>query len=356
MNKKYDLFYHLSDIDLDGYGSQYFVSKTDENVEFFSVKIYNFREKLNEVFSKCLENKDKKIMILITDISLDSSLYEKMTNFKKSNSNIDLTFQVLDHHISNGLYEDTDWYFIDESKCSAKITCEWVLKNYNFTDSEDKFYRFVGEMVDSQDRWLTNHNLFSRSVFLADIIFNTKFLDIFEEEKREYFFYFIEEYCKLVFFNDHNISYLENMVNPINREFLKNKVEPEYFNEFISTNNLFYYWFIKMFKDDPVKTGFEILQTNSGLKFVAFFEINSTIYQYFSHLFLEYFTDIDFCVSVKRKGNLSFRSQEHCDVGSLARDFFNGGGHKNASGGKVNEVDFKCYEDFISYIKSINLI
>ena len=46
---------------------------------------------------------------------------------------------------------------------------------------------------------------------------------------------------------------------------------------------------------------------------------------------------------------MSFRSKGDFDVNILARDYFNGGGHSNASGG----VSYKNMDETIKYLISI---
>ena len=35
------------------------------------------------------------------------------------------------------------------------------------------------------------------------------------------------------------------------------------------------------------------------------------------------------------RGNISLRANGNCDVSLMSKELFNGGGHKNASGGKI---------------------
>jgi phosphoesterase RecJ-like protein len=52
---------------------------------------------------------------------------------------------------------------------------------------------------------------------------------------------------------------------------------------------------------------------------------------------------------------ISFRSQGDFDVNQFARDYFNGGGHRNAAGGKSEESLEATVKKFIDLATKINL-
>ncbi len=51
-------------------------------------------------------------------------------------------------------------------------------------------------------------------------------------------------------------------------------------------------------------------------------------------------------MDINYKGNFSLRSNNRADVAKIAEEIGNGGGHKNASGGKIKE-----YKDSFIYNK-----
>lgn len=65
-----------------------------------------------------------------------------------------------------------------------------------------------------------------------------------------------------------------------------------------------------------------------------------------ANLFLEQNPEFDFYMDVSPKGSVSLRSNGKCDVSSLSKQYFNGGGHKNASGGKIEgfKESFSYYD------------
>ena len=65
-------------------------------------------------------------------------------------------------------------------------------------------------------------------------------------------------------------------------------------------------------------------------------------------------SEFDFILDVNVRGNVSLRANGNCAGSLLASECFNGGGHKNASGGKIE--GFKesfFYEDIKEQIQNI---
>lgn len=55
-----------------------------------------------------------------------------------------------------------------------------------------------------------------------------------------------------------------------------------------------------------------------------------------ANLFLKQNPEYDFYIDVNPRGNVSLRANGNCDVSAMSKELFNGGGHKNASGGKID--------------------
>ena len=56
-----------------------------------------------------------------------------------------------------------------------------------------------------------------------------------------------------------------------------------------------------------------------------------------ANLFLTQNSEFDFFLDLGSGGTVSFRANGNCDVSAVAKKYFNGGGHKNAAGGKIEE-------------------
>ena len=62
--------------------------------------------------------------------------------------------------------------------------------------------------------------------------------------------------------------------------------------------------------------------------------------------------DYDFYMDVNQRGNFSLRSNNKLDVSKMAEEIGKGGGHPNASGGKIeNYKDSFVYEDLREFIQ-----
>ena len=63
--------------------------------------------------------------------------------------------------------------------------------------------------------------------------------------------------------------------------------------------------------------------------------------------------DYDFYMDINWRGNFSLRSNNKLDVSKMAEEIGNGGGHPNASGGKIKEYkDSFVYSDIKSFVQN----
>jgi len=345
MNKKYDVVYHLSDIDLDGYGSQYLMNMTDEDIVFFNTNISELNKSINDIFELILKNKDKKILFMITDLSFNEKTIKKFNNFKKGNSNIDLTYQLLDHHKSNGENVNEEWYLFDNNRCSARITADWILENYDFNVFKIDYIEYLGDFIDAHDRWLENSIYFHKSNFLSDKIFNIQFLDEMKNEKRDYIFYIIEKYTN--FLKSGNIFDLESSSYNFDLIYLKDKIDFDlYKNINISLKLKYINYYAEFYLN---KINIELLKFKNNFVLV-FYNLDKEIFQYMSKIIMKNRKNIDFLMNISTSGSISFRSQKEIDVGNISKKYFNGGGHKNAGGAKININGIHSKKELYKYL------
>lgn len=355
--KKYTKIYHLSHNDLDGYSSQYAMSLTGENILFYNTSYEEVGENINLILKEILTNKKEKILFLITDVSLTNNWVDKLNNFKRGNKNIDITYQLLDHHKSNeSLTIENDWYFLDMNKCATLITCEYVITNFNVSSKTKEYLLYLGEFVDSHDRWLENHKYYHKANFLNDCVYELTFPDFLKENNREFAFFLIKKislYFKETFFskyiyNNKTIEKCEVYIPSIYREFLSKKIPDKMLKEKnLKTNHKMFYYFALLYESLETKT-YYLTMDGRTMSFKMFYNLNSTVFQYLSHYYLERNKDIDFFISVKSSGGLSFRSKNEVnDVSLISKTFFDGGGHACASGGNYKKYGvIKTIQDF----------
>jgi len=386
--KKYDVIYHLSHNDLDGYGSQYMThflpTLTNTKINYFNTNydqvleninkicslIFNENKKLKEKLSKNLEKniiietKKPTILFLITDLSINSDFAKKLNNFKRGNKDILLDIQVLDHHKSNEeVSKQNEWYKYDLYKCGASLTSEFVNTLHN-NENIKRHLLFAGKFIQAHDIWEKESPYFGFANLLSDLVFNLYFSEFLLNEKREFIFSYIFNYLKVYQELEFNLSLynenitvedMENKLSLILKKSLLLKAKDTTIIEDKNTRSLYKLFYYQSELYSKIKDNFETLKIkNFNCK--VFYNENSTFYQYFSHYLLETNDDIDFCINIKDSGICSFRSvKENVDVSiiaSLLSDIPNqGGGHKNAAGCKINfNSKVHSYDELIKEI------
>jgi len=374
---KYTKIYHLSHLDLDGYGSQYmtrFLRKDNIDIEYFNANYDEVLENIKKIFKNIVleytkikeenlflkQNEKKsfpKILFLITDLSIDKKLAVKINNFLRGNTHIDLTIQVLDHHkTSIEVAEKNDWYLFNNKKCGSSLTADYVNKFHNNKELKENLI-FVGKFIQSHDLWEKESPYFNFANFLSDIVFNLYFPDFLKNEKREflcnYIFNFISFYKK-----EKNITVekmemvLPFILNTTLGMFIKNKNILNDKN--IRTLYKLYYYQSELYS--KIQNNFETLKINN-LTFKILYNVEGGFFQYFSHYFLENNKNIDFLLKISENGNISLRSvNSNSDVGKIANLLTNGngGGHFHASGGRIKfKEKIHSLEESVEEIKNI---
>jgi len=385
--EKYDLIYHLSHSDLDGYGSQYItniISKTSlfsknnkiifKNSNNYKDTDINIKQIFKEIISmknKKTYKKSKKILLLITDLSIKENTAKKMNNFKRGNKDINIDFLVFDHHkTTKKLIEENEWYFLNINKCATKIYSEYIiniLKFYknNINKEIINHLELVSNVVNSMDLWLSSDKYFHKANLLSDTLFNFNFplSEEFEEIKnikREFIFNYIYLYMQNI---NEDIEKIEEklpklLINTINIAFESkysyNIIEKEL--NILSSKNLLYKYISKYINEKKLFEKYTESKINIfGYKGIILFEENSNLFQYFSHYYLEENTEIDLILNVKRNGSISFRSiKNNIDVEIISKKLdINGGGHKHAAGCKIKfKKDIHSLKELNKELKS----
>lgn len=336
-SKKYDTILHLSDSDFDGYSSQYFVNKyikkflVETEIIYESAEPKTVNEKINKLLEYVIENKDKRILLIITDISLNEILEKKLNNFRRGNKNIELDYQLIDHHISGiKTSERNEWYYFNEQYCAGRLTYLWLEINFGKLDLE----RYISLLVNSHDMSLEDSKYFHKGNYIADLIFTEIKYPIFlERYKRENIFYIIEEVSRR-FKEGMSVFEMEQIISLININYLKDKMEDKVF---------------LMSKDIPYKHKtykyFSELMSNIKFKKIIFEgKVINVIYnlgaefQYLSKHYLRNNTDIDILINVKANRKVAMRSiKDDVNLGEICLIYLNGGGHKKAAGGYLSK-------------------
>ncbi len=330
-------FFHLSHTDLDGYTCQ-FITKKLYPTGFFTNANYGEEVlvRINEILQKIEECQAQEAFFLITDLNLneDEAAYLDK-EVRQSPKKIKLL--LLDHHAS-GLETSLkyEWYRLDLTKSASLITYEWF-KNDTLASLET----FV-KAVNAVDIWLQEDELFEFGKVLMRLI----------EEAKE---------INRVTFNTQNLAYKHAMLQKALAYLSKPqghialdddicKIKKSYFQN--STPDTL----------DNLLTNhiLTLLQTHKH-QMTIYFQGNKGILTYgiqnssiVGNAFLKANPDYHFFMNVSSRGTFSLRADNKMDVSKMAQIIAGGGGHPNASGGKISDFkEFFIYSDLKLFIEEL---
>ncbi len=154
--------YHLSHIDLDGYGCQYLSTQCFDTIECYNANYGpEVSARLGEIVKKIEQDdfiaSDKvERLILITDLNLST----KEGNWiEKEAIRIGAKLQLLDHHATGEkAAERFAWYYLDTKRCATLITYEWLQKHYGFDKNKD--LAAIVKAINAIDIWVSDDELF----------------------------------------------------------------------------------------------------------------------------------------------------------------------------------------------------
>ena len=327
---------HISHNDLDGYSCQYITN----NIDFISKQYYNINYNeilptLNQVFAYMLKNKEKEFLFLITDISMKSDSLKKITNFLKGNKHLKIDTKIIDHHIDTKLLDESPIVFASIDYCSTKLTY-LIYKNY--VKNKEKMKEF-SDIVNAYDLWLEKNEYFITSKFLNNIIFSfIKYPDQLKSEKRNHIFKYINKFLKRLNENE-SLTKIQDKLFKDNRKIALNSINKKTNNKNMVYEEIMFFIYFNKLKP-IIKNEFELINFNykdNKYNLYICYNWDSNVFQNVSH----YMLNNKLCnlvINLKENKTLSFRSKDKINCQIIAKDFFNGGGHKNASGAYFDKM------------------
>lgn len=343
--------HHLSHIDLDGYGAQFVAREFFKNITFYNANYGREVEvRLRDILQRIKISKDTNFLVLITDLNLtlnEAKFLQDEVNLlnaqgKKTN------LLLLDHHITGkDCAQIYGWYHLDTNICASKITLQFldeniaslcvkssesceIKSNLNKRESLQKFI----DMIDSADTWKDNGFGFEFGKVALGMIAQSKEFSryMFDEFDRNLKFKMLEMAKEYLLDSNNNLREMGN-VELDNNIFLQKKAllggdkRTQTMEQILSNRQA------------------NILRENKE-KYTIFLNGKRGILTYgignisiLANLFLTQNSEFDFFLDIGIGGTVSFRANGNCDVSAIAKEYFNGGGHKNAAGGKIE--DFK---------------
>ncbi len=329
--------HHLSHIDLDGYGAQLVAKECFSDIVFYNAnygKEVEFR--IKHILNNIKQSIEKNFLILITDLNLTPNeakfLQDEVNLLNISGKNISI--RLLDHHITGkdcaNLYE---WYHLDSDICASKITFNVLRQEFGFSDATVGWLEPFVEMINSADTWQENNFAFDFGKVALGMIAQSK----------EFSRFMFDEYDRIFKFNmlyrakDYLLDKTNNLLPNANVKL---------------DNNIFLFKKELLGGDKNTQTMEEILSikqteilSQNKDEYTIFYNTDKKgLFVYgiggisiLANLFLKQNPEFDFFMDISPRGNVSLRANNNCDVSQIAKICFNGGGHKNASGGKFNE-------------------
>ncbi len=334
--------YHLSHIDLDGYGCQYLSIKCFDHITCYNANYGpEVTARINEIVKKIEQDKfihgdSIEPLILISDLNLTT----KEGNYlEKEAIRIGAKIQLLDHHATgSAAAERFAWYKLDTSKCATLITYDWLQQHYSF-DKENDFAQIV-KAINAIDIWVNDDELFEYGKVMLGMISGAREIGriLFPAQDRAFKLSMIEEAMKRVNEKDAPIKLDDNLHQIKKRFFIQEE------------NNT---------KDNLVASFVTNLLTNDRQRLTINYKGHKGILGYnvgnasiIGNTCMVENSDYDFYMDVNFRGNFSLRSNNKLDVSQMAAQIGNGGGHPNASGGKVESYkDSFVYADVRKFIQ-----
>lgn len=336
--------YHLSHIDLDGYGCQYLTSRC-----FDAYSCYNanygpeVKARLEEIV-EMIEN-DRLLgdnafspLILITDLNLTA---KEAGWIEKEAVRISAKLQLLDHHASGAqAAERFAWYKLDTTQSATQITYRWLKQHYCF-DPEDRMSMIV-KAINAIDIWVDKDRLFEFGKVCLGMISGAKEINriLFPYEDRAFKFALLDAAQKIVSEGANAPITLDDDLHKIKKEFFRQEMND-------TKDNLVASFVTDLLTQDQDR----LTITYLGKKGILGYNVGSS--SVIGNAFLVSNPEYDFYMDINYRGHFSLRSNNKMDVSLMAAAIGNGGGHPNASGGKIeNYKDSFVYNDIRNFVQN----
>ncbi len=336
--------YHLSHIDLDGYGCQYLSTKCFDTVYAYNANYgAEVSARLSEIVAQIEQYKfinksdDIEHLILVTDLNLTT----KEGNWiEREATRIGAKLQLLDHHASGeSASERFAWYYLDSSRCATLITYHWLQQHYDF-DKENQLAHIV-KAINAIDIWVSDDELFEYGKVMLGMISGAREINriLFPAQDREFKLSMIDIAKELSRQEDAPIKLDDELHFAKKRFFIE--------DENNTKDNLVAIYVTKLLSKDRQRLTIDY----NGYKGILGYNVgNASIIG--NACMLEN-DDYDFYMDVNFRGNFSLRSNNKLDVSKMANHIGNGGGHPNASGGKIDGYkDSFVYSDVRKFIQN----
>lgn len=344
--------FHLSHIDLDGYGCQYVAREFFDNIRFFNANYgKEITARLNAILNAIQNSQESRLqekfrtkiaskyLILITDLNLSFQeakyLQEKVDMMRLEGKDIEIC--LLDHHISGeASAKSFHWYHLDTQRCATKITFETLLAKYKLRNPAfEPTLKLIVEMINSIDIWQEEGFGFEFGKVAMSMIASSNELNrfMFDTAYHDYKLKLLDNIQHYIHLPNGEVAF-DNAIHEAKKLALGGDPKSQTMDNITSLAQ------VQLLESKkPTCT----IQYQDKKGFLSYSMGGISV---LANLFLRRNPEYDFYIDVNFKGNVSLRANGNCDVNALSKECFNGGGHKNASGGRIEGFrESFLYED-----------
>lgn len=317
--------YHLSHIDLDGYSCQLVMGFTPYRIFSYNANYgAEVLERLGEIL-EVLKRSEGPALILITDLNLTSDEAKWLVKAveKLNDSGKQVEIKLLDHH---GSGKETAaryaWYYLDTARSATKIVYDYAREHFEL--EEPQWLEKYVNVVNAVDLWIQKeHENFEYGKVCMRLVTETRELSrvLFADEDRTYKLSLLREAAKLVHEPNAPII-LDERIHALKKSFFRE-------NDDDTLDNLATKRIVALLGEKRP----EMTIYYKGYRgFLSYGVGNTSIV---GNGFLVTYPEYDFIVDVSSRGTLSMRANNQVDVSLIAKEWAGGGGHPNASGGRI---------------------
>jgi len=317
--------HHLSHIDLDGYSCQLVMKYTPHKLFNYNA---NYGAEVRQKLELIIENisKDRSdATILITDLNLtaDESRWLNNEVSRLNHDKLNITITLLDHH---GSGEESakkyKWYFLDIERCATKITYDYAKEHFEL--NEPTWMNKFVNIVNAVDLWKQEEvENFEYGKVCMRLVTETRELNkvMFAEIDNNYKLSLLLEATKYI--DEPNAPVvLDDNIHSIKKDFFRD-------DENNTLDNLSTKFIVKLLGDARSE---KTIYYKGYKGFLSYGVGNTSIV---GNGFLLAYPEYDFIVDVSYRGAMSLRANNKVSVSLIAKEWANGGGHPNASGGRI---------------------
>ena len=348
------VLFHLSHIDLDGYTCQLLTSYLFEKRNYYNS---NYGREIIVRLEQIIDDIKKlpqqsKVFVLLTDLNLtiqEANFLEEIIDELLDEYSYDIELKLLDHHITGeGASETFRWYYLDSTKSATAITFEFLEKKIGFEeDLKIKLTKFT-KSVNALDIWLQDEvQEFEYGKVLMKLISSARELNklLFPKEDTKYKLQLLKDamdiYNREDIPEDKKHIYLDDQIHFMKKRFFRRKKDD-------TLDNMLTDYIVNLL----TKNRKNMTVTYKGYKGLLSSMIGNI--SLVGNGFLLKNPNYDFFIDVSGRGNVSIRANGKVDVSIMAQELGSGGGHVNASGGRIKgHRDSYLYSVILESVQSI---